>query len=168
MSHHQQPLPSVWANKCFCFYLRNFKMSLSDGGRSRLKNEISNLDQQGGGSRYIGGSGNIPTPERWMAEYVCLDAGCWTLMSVKRFNLVVGPCRWDPVGGPAETAEGAGDEDFLSAGKTAEKEAPSASSAETQGLSHCLRVGIYKLWSEQEQCWNSIVILYHVIFTASV
>lgn len=29
-------------------------------GRSRLKNEMANLDQQGGGSRYIGGSGNKP------------------------------------------------------------------------------------------------------------
>lgn len=107
-----------------------------------------------------------PLSDEWQST--CLDAGWWTVMPEKSFSLVVGPCRWDSVGGPAETAEGAGDEDFLSAGKTAEKEAPTASSAETQGLSHCLRVGIYKLWWEQEQCWNSVVTLYHVTFTASV
>lgn len=28
--------------------------------RSRLKNEMANLDQQGGGSRYISGSGEAP------------------------------------------------------------------------------------------------------------
>lgn len=42
---------------------------------------------------------------------------------------MIGPCRRDAGGGPAETAEGAGDEDSLSVGKTAEKEAPTASAA---------------------------------------
>lgn len=34
-------------------------MLLFPDGRSRLKNEIANLDQQGGRSKYIGGSGKI-------------------------------------------------------------------------------------------------------------
>lgn len=45
-------------------------MSSSDGGRSRLKNEIANLDQQGGGSRYIGGSGEtlVEVQQRLLKE----------------------------------------------------------------------------------------------------
>lgn len=32
-------------------------LRLFHDGRSRLKNEVANLDQQGGRSKYIGGSG---------------------------------------------------------------------------------------------------------------
>lgn len=59
---------------------------------------------------------------------------------------MIGPYRRDAAGGPAEAAEGAGDEDSCSAGKTEEEEAPAAISAETQGVPHRLRAGIHKLW----------------------
>lgn len=51
--------PQFELNDVFVITHLDYKTSSSDGGRSRLKNEIAHLDQQGGGSRYIGGSGNV-------------------------------------------------------------------------------------------------------------
>uniref|UniRef100_A0A3Q2XY60 GTP binding protein 6 (putative) n=1 Tax=Hippocampus comes TaxID=109280 RepID=A0A3Q2XY60_HIPCM len=55
---HHPSAKVLYRSKGRCNHVNNKKnMNIFFPGRSRLKNEFLNLDQQGGGARYIGGSG---------------------------------------------------------------------------------------------------------------
>lgn len=82
--------------------------------RSRLRNEVANLDQQGGGSRYIMGSGK---DLNGLVQLETFNLGSFLSPRFIMFNCKY-IYRWNPVWNAAAIVEGARAEDQISPGAT--------------------------------------------------